>query len=177
MVEMDEVLVMAKKYAPSVIRKFNLPTNKFSPDDVVGEFLVNFMQKDFAAKFNPEVTSLNHYVYMGLRNAAVSMVRHMKYETTSLDEISENGPLPAPAEVTDFLLQEVLHIIEDTYFGYDKTVLVDGEVYESSAASVVKLMYKGYTKKEVAVFFGVTQGTISNTLRRVSEVVKRSDIV
>lgn len=173
-VTLEQVYELAKTYAPSVMKTFNLPSNKFSAEDIVGEFIVNFMEKDFLSKFDGKVTSMRHYVYLGVRNIAVSMYRHIKKETTSIDQNStEEGAQTIVQSVEpnvamgEFMLEDILSIAGDIAFGYGTVANVKGILLESKSSSVIKLLYQGYSKQEIAQIFGVTGSTVFNVLEKV----------
>jgi hypothetical protein len=167
-IEAEVVLKKAQQYAPGVMKKFGLPTNKFCAEDVVGEFLVKFYEKGFDQKFNSETCSLEYYIYQGVRNVAVSMARKTKYEQTSVEELSPNQMKEQSEEMVDeLLLDEVVEMVGNIEFGYGNVAELNGVKYESNSGSVVRLLYKGLDKKAIAQMFGVTTSTVVNVIEKV----------
>lgn len=183
-VSLEEAYAIAAQVCPSIMEKLGVPTNKMSAEDIVGEFITKFIEKGFITKFNPQVTSFRYYVYMGVRNAAVTMIRHLKYETTSLESITHSDPefrpreFPAPEPVQDMILHGLLDEIWDFNFGYGRRVKVRGQEDDliadlpSTARSVLQMLFMGYTKPEIAELFGVTVSTVNNVLSSVRDQVR-----
>lgn len=169
---LEDVMKKAKEYAPGVIRRYSLPTNKFCAEDFVGEFLVNFLEKGFDKKFDPAKCNFNWYVYQGLRNTAISLVRKTKYEETSIETLLPNRLKEGAYEIHDeIMIEEVLGQVGDMPFGHDHemTVVVDGEMYSSTCGSVMCLMMKGYDRQELGKIFKVSASTIDNVIERARQ--------
>lgn len=165
--ELELVYQKARQYAPGIISRYRLPLNKISPEDVAGEFITKFIEKGYANKFDVDKGSLSRYVFLGVRNTAISQIRRVKYEETSIDT-EEFGPEPSEIAPADYLSVDALaETFSDIKFGYDKVAVIDGELYESCGASVVKLLARGYNKKEIAREFGVSSGTVSHVISRM----------
>lgn len=169
-IQAEVVLKKAQQYAPGVMKKFGLPTNKFCAEDVVGEFLVKFYEKGFDKKFDENTCSLEYYIYQGVRNVAVSMARKTKYEQTSVEELT---PAQMGDRTVDFmdelLLDEIVDLFGNINFGYGNVVEHDGRKYASNSGSVIRLLYLGMDKKTIAQMFGVTTSTIANVLDKVKQ--------
>jgi len=189
-VSLEEAYNIATQLCPSILKKLGTPPNKFSEEDIVGQFIEKFIEKNFLAKFNPAVTSFRYYVYMGVRNAAVSAIRHLKYETTSLDAITRpdgegssfDFPAPAPVPVQDMIVKGLLEELDDFNFGYGKQVTVTGAEGDeiaslpSTAKSVIKMLFMGFKKPEVAEEFGVTVSTVNNVLNKIKIQVEEKEL-
>jgi len=187
-VSLEEAYEIAAQLCPSIMKKLEIPSNKISEEDVIGQFITNFIEKGFLNKFNPRVTSFRYYVYMGVRNAAVSMIRHLKYEVTSLDAITRPDPdgkvldIPAPEPVQEMIMKGLLEEVWDFSFGYGKIAKLYGAEEDliaelpSTARSVLQMLFMKYSKDEVAAFFGVTVSTINNVISSVRDQVKARKI-
>lgn len=180
--EIIKAYALAQKFAPSIIKKFNLQ-GQVDEDDAVGEFIKNFIDKGFLDKFDPKVQSFDRYVYMGLRNSAIQAARKRK-ERTSIDvgKDDEGGLaaiLPANAPQSREYVEELIDDVEDFKFGYGKTAVLtstptdpsdEPEVIAelpSTGHSVMKMISMGYKPMEIAQHFGVSRGTISGALDKI----------
>lgn len=176
----EDVYKIASDYSEDVMRRYGLPTNKFSAEDVAGEFMVKFMSKGFLEKYNPAITSFKYYVYRGMGNTAIDMVRRVKREITSRDALfPENDPTPAPdgVDYTDDLeVRLLIEAVKDFKFGYAETTVHDGVIYESTVVSVLRLLVLGFRKPQIAERFKVSVSTIDNALRKVRAQLRELDI-
>jgi len=75
---------LAKMYAPKIMVQYGV-REKFSEEDLVQSFIVKFIEKGFATKYDASKASFSHYVYVGLRNIAISMFRSSKFEMETFD--------------------------------------------------------------------------------------------
>jgi DNA-directed RNA polymerase specialized sigma24 family protein len=183
---MEDVLQKAREVAPHIMYKYNLPTDKFSSDDIVGAFLLKCIENGFVKRYDSSKSSLNSFVYTGLKNVAISMTRKFKHEGPSLDDFAPWGKKLGHLENRvfsssdlsilavdyqekmdmDILWDEVMAIADDIEFDAVGTI-IDGEVYLANAASVIRLRSRGYRVKEIAEIFGVCRTTICVMLSKV----------
>jgi len=178
---------LAQKFAPGIIKKFNLQ-GQIDPEDIVGLFITNFIDKGFLDKFNPKVMSFDRYVWQGLRNSAIQAVRRKKERTSIQAMGGEEGDLgdilPAEAPKSREFVEELIDDIEDFKFGYGKTAILMSEPTDpsdkpeviaelpSSARSIMKMLSMGYKPFEIAQKFGVSPGTISGAMKRIKTELK-----
>lgn len=170
MITYELVYERAQTYAPDVMRRYGLPLNKFSAEDVVGEFMVKFIEKGFLEKFDVTKGSFNYYVYRGLANAAISMVRHVKKEIASVEVIFPDSYLLPDHKhdyVDELALKFLIESVENFWFGYHEVIRIEDTLYDSSAQSVLTLMSHGYKKKEIAIFFSVSTSVIDNVIKLI----------
>lgn len=187
---MEDVLQKAQEFAPRIMYKYNLPTDKFSADDIVGAFLLSCIENGFVKRYDSSKNSLSAFIYVGLRNVAISMARKFKHEHLSLEAFNNlyntRGHLVKQNFVhtelsvlavdshekteNDILWDEIMSIADEIEFDAVGTI-IDGEVYLANAASVIRLRSKGYLVKEIAEIFGVCKTTICVMLSKVKSGV------
>ena len=177
-VDLEEVYSKAKGFAPNIMCKYKLSSTKFSTEDIVSAFFVKFMEGGFHRKYDSSKSTLGTYVYTGVRNIAISMAKKVKREVESLEDIvsedsscdyAEGAFLSCDLEHTfmeDILLEEAIARVKYFTF-YGVSTIIDGRVYLTNSKSVVLLLYRGYTVREIAKIFSVCLTTIRNVLRKI----------
>lgn len=179
--EIVKAYTLAQKLAPGVIKKHNLG-GQIDVDDLVGDFIQNFIEKGFMDKFNPKVMSFDRYIWMGLRNSGIQAARRHK-ERTSVQAMGAAGdggdfvPAAKEAPKSHELLGELIDDIEDFEFGRGEVAKVpdaDGNLTEvpSTAKGLLTMLSMGFKPFEVAQRFGVSPGTISGQMKRIKAQLK-----
>ena len=175
--DLEEVYSKALTYARGMMSRYSVPQHIFSAEDIAGEFILQFIKRGFQNKYDPEKSSVNRYVFLGVRNVTINMIRR-HYEIASLEEIEEvSGFVPSTKidPLQALVIDEIIEIVNSIKFGRGKVVLHRGRMYPSNASSVLRLMYEGYNKSEIARLFDVSPPVITQLLKRVRQFFKQLD--
>jgi hypothetical protein len=196
-ITIEQVYETAIGLAPKVMNKLGFKEGSFQTEDIVGEYIVKFIEKNYLERFDAEKGNLKNYVYCGLKNTAISMIRKVKYEfevfqnegtTDSYFNIEERlesetivyGDKYGKKKVSDsdlihndieltFLIEGISKKIGVWKFGRGNEVSIDGVIYPSTSESVIKLLSLGFSRTDVAMLFEVSEPTISNVMRNIKE--------
>lgn len=167
-ITLEQVYDKANKYSTSVMKRYGLPFNKFSPEDIVGEFMVKFIDKGFLERFDGTKSSFNYYVYKGLSYMAIKMVRHIKREITSFEGVFLlDYPCYGKVEIPEFEVEDLIDSFNLVNVKKSNTIWVKDKEYKFNSRSILQLIYQGYTKKEIALLFSVNCNVIYRIISKV----------
>jgi len=171
---------LAQKFAPGVIKKHGL-SGQIDADDLVGDFITNFIDKGFMDKYKPDVMSFDRYIWMGLRNAGIQAARKKKERTSVQAMGDEEGkdfdPAGKDVPKSRELLADLIDDVEDFTFGRGEVAKVEdehGNMQEipSTARGLLQMLSMGFKPFEVAQRFGVSPGTISGQMKRIKSELR-----
>ena len=172
-ITLEQVYDKANKYSTLVMKRYGLPFNKFSPEDVVGEFIVKFIDKGFLERFDETKSSFNYYVYKGLSYMAIKMVRHIKREITSFEGFFPlDYPCSGKVETPEFEIEDLIDSFNLVNVKKSNTIRVKDKEYKLNSRSILQLIYQGYTKKEIACLFSVNCNVIYRMITRIRKEQK-----
>lgn len=89
-ISIEKVFEIATELAPKIYQKLNFHEGSFGPEDVVNEYVTNMIERNYLSRFNPEKGTLRNYVYQGLRNTAINLIRKVP-EFCTLGETTIEG--------------------------------------------------------------------------------------
>lgn len=179
-ITIENVYDLAKELSPRIVR--NLGFNHlgaFGPEDVCSSYVIKVLEKGYLKRFNPKKGSLKNYVYQGLKNTAISMIRKVKYE---LEHFSGDGNNIMPhlehkhelkrkeKDIAESLwLDEVIEKVGAWRFGKKNKhgFMFDKKYYAPTPGSVITLLAAGFNKRELAQAFKVSETTIINVIEKM----------
>lgn len=92
-ISIEKVYEIATELAPRIYQKLNFHEGSFGPEDVVNEYLLKVLEKNYLENFDPKKGNLRNYVYQGLRNTAINQIRKCPefrtLGTTTIEDLSD----------------------------------------------------------------------------------------
>ena len=173
---LEQVYERANSYAEDVIKRSGLLYSRYSAGDIVGEFMVKFIEKGFLEKFDSTKSTFNSYVYIGLYYKAIAMVRPIKEEFVFCDKaLSQKYIHKCCSELKeDFRVSDLIDSFDIITVKNVNNIKVKDKEYEFNSKSVMQLLYYGYTKKEIACLFSVNPACIYRMMSKIRKEQKNA---
>lgn len=184
-ITIEDVQVIATEIAPKVLNSLKFQEGSFQAEDVVSEYIIKFIEKNYIERYNPEQRSLKNYVYQGLKNQAISMIRKIKkefilygnvisseeaFENLKLNQKGQHNLFGTEEKINEtFLVNEISHKVGVWKFGHGIVVEVNGKKYESTSHSILELIMDGFSRSYLAQIFKVSEPTIGVVLSKIKE--------
>lgn len=192
-ISIEDAYDMIKSMSWTIYNSFRGMYYVMSREDFVQEAITSFLRRKYLQKFNDAITTKPYYVFVGLKNLAIDLLRKSSARHKYYIEISENTNLRIGEEIE--ISSSIYELTEDlnefsaiSYLILEETVnilsrenkLKDRTTYDTDLFGIVwlseyhifKLALVGMLRKDIAVLFGVTEATVGNYLKRAQDKIR-----
>lgn len=183
-IPVEDAYEMIKSMSWTIYSSFRGMYYVMSREDFIQEAITSFLKKNYLQKFNNSITSKSYFVFIGLKNLAIDLLRRSSCRSKYFLEISESGETGSSlyeiiedynqfSMLSYILLEETLDILSKE-MGRKKLVL-DTDLFGTvwlCEYHVFKMVVVGMLKKDIARIFGVTETTIGSYIRKSRDKIR-----
>lgn len=151
-------------------------------DDLVQGCICHWIDKKYLQRYNPKITTIDYFLYVGIRNYAYSYVTKKRIKTISENIILAKSDDEEQSlvdlvgyDVVDYMStlmsEEVLSLVDTAERGKEVEIPEKG-TGRLSSRNVFDLWLKGYSMTEIHRVFNITATRVSQIVREVLAFLK-----
>jgi len=158
-------------------------------DELLQGAITHFIEKKFLERYNNETTSISYFLWIGVRNYAISYVTRKRVKTisenvlasTSEEEVSlidyagsYEEDIVHSMTISD-LASQMINLVDSKERG--KEVSHKGKTLRLSSRNVLELHMQGFTKTEISRIFGVSVTRISQIVQECTASIREKFVM